>query len=80
MTKTEFEVERDAIELAYEEKIMQQDNALREIATRNADLKMQKAQNEREQHRISALRDAIAYERNQEILKLEREYLATKED
>ena len=75
MTELEYELERDTIELAYAQKLIEHDNQLREIATRNADLKMQRVQNEKEQYRISALRDQLVFQRDQELLELEREYV-----
>ena len=79
MSEVEFETEKDAIVLAYSEKIMPLRNQLREIATRNADLTMQRALNEQERCRIEAMLDEVIYQRDQELLKLEREYMTKKE-
>lgn len=79
MSELEFVTEKDAIELAYSEKIMPLRNQLRDIATRNADLTMQRAQNEQERCRIEAMLDEVIYQRDQELLKLEREYMTKKE-
>ena len=79
MSELEFETEKDAIVLAYSEKIMPLRNQLREIATRNADLTMQRALNEQERCRIEAMLDDVTYQRDQELLRLEREYMTKKE-
>lgn len=79
MSELEFKTERDAIEVAYSEKIMPLRNQLRDIATRDADLTMQRAQNEQERCRIEAMLDQVIYQRDQELLKLEREYMTKKE-
>lgn len=79
MSELEFETEKDAIELAYSEKIMPLRNQLREIASRNADLTMQRAQNEQERCHVEAMLDEVIYQRDQELLRLEREYLSKQE-
>ena len=79
MSELEFETEKDAIELAYSEKIMGFRNQLRDIASRNADLTMQRAQNEQERCRKEAMLDEVIYQRDQELLKLKREYLTKRE-
>ena len=76
MTQIEFEVERDAIELSYDEKMLKLRNEFREKATKNADLEMQIKQNEKEMHRINSLLDDMTHERDRELLRLEREYMA----
>ena len=79
MSELEFKTERDAIKVAYSEKIMPLRNQLRDIDTRDADLTMQRAQNEQERCRIEAMLDQFIYQRDQELLKLEREYMTKKE-
>ncbi len=79
MSELEFETEKDAIEVAYSEKIMPLRNQLRDVSTRNADLAMQRAQNEQERCRIEAMLDEVQHKRDVEILKLEREYLTKRE-
>ena len=79
MSELEIETEKDAIEVAYSEKIMPLRNQLRDVSTRNADLAMQRAQNEQERCRIEAMLDEVQHQRDVEILKLEREYLTKRE-
>ena len=80
MTNLQYEVEKDRIELSYREKTLKHENELRELAARVLDLKMQIADTERESYRIEATCDELELMRDQELNKLQREYLATKED
>lgn len=72
MTYEEFEVEKAQIELSYSEPIMEFNNQLREIKTRNADLTMQRAENDKEAMRIQSLLGSVIRERNKELLNLYR--------
>lgn len=78
MTEFEYEVERDKIELAYGEKIMELKNLLREIAVRNTDLTMERAKNEREIYKITSNLDMLEFQCDKELHELEREFLSKK--
>lgn len=74
MTELDYQVERDAIEFAYAQKLAAQDNVLREQATHILDLKMQIAAVEQQQYQAAALRDQLEIERDRELLELQKEY------
>lgn len=80
MTNLQYEVERDRIEISYREKTLKLENELRELAARVLDLKMQIADTERERYKVEAMCDELELMRDQELNKLQREYLAAKED
>ena len=72
MTQEEYEVEKAQIELSYDEKVMQFQNELREIDTRNSDLSMQRAENEKDAAHIRSLLDTVRHELKKELLDLKR--------
>ena len=80
MLLLEYEIERDSIELAYNEKINKFNNELRELDAVNSDLVMQQTQRHRDYLRIQATIEEIKMERDNELLKLKREYMISQED
>ena len=80
MKELEFEIERDQIEMSYNQQLSQYDSKLLELDAQDADLKMRLAGNTMERCRLVSLRQEIERSMRDELLKLKREYMLNRED
>lgn len=79
MTRLQFEIELDNIDLSYDEKMKDFRQRLNDLDCRDADLTMQAGGNMRERIRITALLDELETARKKEILQLKKEFSLNEE-
>ena len=79
MTELQFEIERDNIDLSYDEKESEYRQKLMELDVEDADMRMKLNSNQMERVKQMAFINALEDARRKELLQLKRDYLLNQE-
>ena len=79
MTELQFEIERDNIDLSYDEKESEFRQKLMELDVEDADMRMKLNNNQMERVKQMAFLNTLEDARKKELLQLKRDYLLNQE-
>ena len=79
MTELQFEIERDNIDLSYDEKESEFRQKLMELDVEDADMRMKLNNNQMERVKQMAFLNTLEDARKKEVLQLKRDYLLNQE-